>query len=78
MKVYGKNTTTPPISDKTRQLRGGGLLVVFLIVAFLLTTLGINAARLQQSVLSATSSNVTATSMPKARQILLEQQNIIV
>ena len=31
-----------------------------MIVAFLLTTLGINAARLQQSVLSATSSNVTA------------------
>lgn len=31
-----------------------------MIVAFLLTTLGINAAKLQQSVLSATSSNVTA------------------
>ena len=60
MKVYGKNTTTPPISDNSRQLRGSGLLVVFLIVAFLLTTLGVNAARLQQSVLSATSSNVTA------------------
>ena len=61
LKVFSKHTNTPPpISDNSRQLRGGGLLVVFLIVAFLLTTLGVNAARLQQSILSATSSNVTA------------------
>lgn len=57
MKVYGKNTTTPPTSDKSRQLRGNGLIVVFLVVAFLLTTLGVNAAKLQQSVLSSTNSN---------------------
>ena len=60
MKVYSRNTTTPPTSDKSRQLRGNGLIVVFLIVAFLLTTLGVNAARLQQSVLSSTNSNSIA------------------
>ena len=60
MKVYGKNTTTPPTSDKSRQLMGNGLIVVFLIVAFLLTTLGVNAARLQQSVLASTNSNSIA------------------
>ena len=57
LKVFSKHTNTPPISDNSRQLRGGGLIAVFLIVAFLLTTLGVNAARLQQSVLASTNSN---------------------
>lgn len=43
-----------------QRVRGSSLIIVLLIVAFLLTALGVNAARLQQSILSATNSNVTA------------------
>ena len=60
MKVYGKNTITPPTSDKSGQIRGYSFLVVFLVVMALLTGAAINLARFQQSVLASSSSNVAA------------------
>ena len=43
-----------------RKVQGSSLIIVSLMVAFILTALGVNAARLQQSILSATNSNITA------------------
>ena len=60
MKNLQQKYKYPPTSDNSRQLRGSGFLVVFLVVAAMLTGMAINIAKLQQSALASTGSNITA------------------